>query len=77
MLVGRLKSWAMTSRPPRPPFTSGYRCRTGVTSMGSTTHLLEQGDIQSPIPGNGLGEPGKGYVRLALTVPQERAGERP
>ena len=42
--------------------------------MGFTTHLLEQAGIVT-IPGHGLGEPGEGYVRLALTVPKERLKE--
>jgi LL-diaminopimelate aminotransferase len=46
----------------------------GMTSLGFTTHLLEQAGIVT-IPGNGLGEPGEGYVRLSLTVPQERLQE--
>jgi LL-diaminopimelate aminotransferase len=44
------------------------------TSMSFTTHLLETAGIVT-IPGNGLGAPGEGYVRLALTVPKERMQE--
>jgi LL-diaminopimelate aminotransferase len=42
--------------------------------MSFTTHLLEQAGIVT-IPGMGLGAPGEGYVRLALTVPKERMEE--
>jgi LL-diaminopimelate aminotransferase len=46
----------------------------GLTSMAFTTHLLEKAGIVT-IPGNGLGKPGEGYVRLALTVSQARLEE--
>ena len=46
----------------------------GFDSMKFTTHLLEHAGIVT-VPGVGFGEPGEGFVRLALTVPKERLEE--
>ena len=64
----------MTSSPPKATFYVWLPVPPGFTSMAFTTHLLEQAGIVT-IPGNGLGTPGEGYVRLALTVPKERLEE--
>ena len=66
--------WAITRPKPTATFYVWLPVPKGLTSMGFTTHLLEQAGIVT-IPGNGLGEPGEGYVRLALTVPKERLQE--
>ena len=46
----------------------------GFDSMQFATHLLEHAGIVT-VPGVGFGEPGEGFVRLALTVPKERLEE--
>ena len=61
-------------KPPKATFYVWLATPQGLTSMGFTTHLLEAAGIVT-IPGNGLGTPGEGYVRLALTVPKERMEE--
>jgi LL-diaminopimelate aminotransferase len=45
-----------------------------MTSMQFAGHLLEQAGIVV-VPGIGFGDPGEGYVRLALTVGRERLEE--
>ena len=64
----------MTWRLPKATFYVWLPVPKGFTSMQFTTHLLEQAGIVT-MPGIGLGDPGEGYVRLALTVPKERLEE--
>ncbi len=74
ILVGGLKKLGYDVEPPKATFYVWLTTPPGFTSMAFTTHLLEQAGIVT-IPGNGLGAPGEGYVRLALTVPKERLEE--
>jgi LL-diaminopimelate aminotransferase len=74
ILVGGLQKLGYDVIPPKATFYVWLPVPQGLTSMGFTTHLLEQAGIVT-IPGHGLGEPGEGYVRLALTVPKERLEE--
>jgi LL-diaminopimelate aminotransferase len=74
ILVGGLQKLGFDVIPPQATFYVWLPVPQGMTSMGFTTHLLEQAGIVT-IPGHGLGEPGEGYVRLALTVPKERLEE--
>ncbi len=74
LLVGGLKRLGYDVEMPRATFYVWLAAPPGLTSMGFTTHLLEKAGIVT-IPGNGLGDPGEGYVRLALTVPRERLEE--
>jgi LL-diaminopimelate aminotransferase len=46
----------------------------GYTSQDFSTLLLEKAGIVCT-PGNGFGDSGEGYVRMALTVSKERMGE--
>jgi LL-diaminopimelate aminotransferase len=74
LLVTGLQKLGYDVIPPKATFYLWLPVPQGMTSRGFTTHLLEQAGIVT-IPGNGLGEPGEGYVRLSLTVPQERLQE--
>jgi LL-diaminopimelate aminotransferase len=74
LLVGGLKKLGYDLDFPKATFYVWLAVPPGMTSMGFTAHLLETAGIVT-IPGNGLGQPGEGYVRLALTVPQERLEE--
>lgn len=74
ILVGGLQKLGYDVIPPKATFYVWLPVPQGMTSMGFTTHLLEQAGIVT-IPGHGLGEPGEGYVRLALTVPKDRLEE--
>ena len=74
LLVGGLKKLGYDVEFPKATFYVWLAVPKGMTSMGFTTHLLEKAGIVT-IPGMGLGAPGEGYVRLALTVPKERMAE--
>jgi LL-diaminopimelate aminotransferase len=74
LLVGGLKQLGYDVELPQATFYVWLATPPGLTSMAFTTHLLEGAGIVT-IPGNGLGAPGEGYVRLALTVPKERMEE--
>ncbi|MFZ5451103.1 MAG: LL-diaminopimelate aminotransferase [Thermodesulfobacteriota bacterium] len=74
ILVGGLKKLGYDVEFPQATFYVWLAAPPGMTSMSFTTHLLEQAGIVT-IPGMGLGAPGEGFVRLALTVPKERMAE--
>jgi len=74
LLVGGLQKLGYDVELPKATFYVWLATPPGLTSMAFTAHLLEKAGIVT-IPGNGLGQPGEGYVRLALTVPQERLEE--
>ncbi len=59
---------------PKATFYVWMATPPGMTSMSFAAHLLEQAGIVV-IPGIGLGRPGEGYVRLALTVAKARLEE--
>ena len=71
LLVGGLQKLGYDVEFPKATFYVWLSVPPGLTSMGFTTHLLEQAGIVT-IPGMGLGASGEGYVRLALTVGKER-----
>ena len=74
LLVGGLKKLGYDVEFPKATFYVWLSVPPGMTSMSFTTHLLEKTGIVT-IPGMGLGAPGEGYVRLALTVPKDRLEE--
>jgi LL-diaminopimelate aminotransferase len=73
-LVAGLKKIGYDVTPPQATFYVWLPTPQGYTSMQFTSHLLEKAGIVT-VPGMGFGEPGEGYVRLALTVPKERLEE--
>lgn len=74
ILIKGLHKLGYEVEPPKASFYVWLPVPKGMTSVGFTTHLLERAGIVT-IPGNGLGTPGEGYVRLALTVPKGRIKE--
>ncbi|MBM4295589.1 MAG: aminotransferase class I/II-fold pyridoxal phosphate-dependent enzyme, partial [Deltaproteobacteria bacterium] len=74
ILVDGLKKLGYDVDKPKATFYVWMPVPPGMTSMSFAGHLLEQAGIVV-IPGIGLGQAGEGYVRLALTVPQERIEE--
>lgn len=74
ILVGGLKKLGYEVDLPKATFYVWLSVPPGMTSMGFTAHLLEGAGIVT-VPGVGFGAPGEGYVRLTLTVPQERLEE--
>lgn len=59
---------------PAATFYVWIRCPAGCDSMTTTRRLLAEADVVT-IPGIGLGKPGDGYIRAALTVSAERIAE--
>jgi LL-diaminopimelate aminotransferase len=74
LLVEGLKKLGYEVDTPKATFYVWLAVPPRMTSMGFASHLLERAGVVV-IPGIGLGEPGEGYVRLALTVPKERLEE--
>jgi LL-diaminopimelate aminotransferase len=74
VLVGGLKRLGYEVDTPKATFYVWLPTPKGFDSMGFTAHLLEQAGIVT-VPGMGFGEPGEGYVRLALTVAKDRLEE--
>jgi LL-diaminopimelate aminotransferase len=74
LLVGGLQELGYDVEFPKATFYVWLAVPPNMTSKSFTTHLLEKAGIVT-IPGLGLGAPGEGYVRLALTVPKERLEE--
>jgi len=61
----------------KPPLGSCYvwaPVPTGETSVAFADRLLDEAGV-FVAPGNGYGERGEGYVRLSLTVPDDRLAE--
>jgi len=59
---------------PKATFYLWIQVPKGYTSAEFTTVLLEQGGIVAT-PGNGFGEDGEGFIRMALTVDEKRLNE--
>jgi LL-diaminopimelate aminotransferase len=60
--------------PPRATFYLWIRVPKRYTSVQFAALLLEQGGIIAT-PGNGFGNEGEGYIRMALTVDEKRCKE--
>ncbi len=73
-LVEGLRSAGLDAPSPKATFYVWVPVPEGQTSAGFSSLLLEEAGIVST-PGNGFGEPGEGFVRMALTVPRERLEE--
>jgi LL-diaminopimelate aminotransferase len=59
---------------PKATFYLWIQVPKGYTSAQFTTLLIEKGGIVAT-PGNGFGEEGEGYIRMALTVNEKRLKE--
>lgn len=68
----REAGWPVTA--PQATFYVWAKCPPGVDSMTATSRVLDEADVVV-IPGAGFGPAGEGYVRLALTVPEQRTRE--
>jgi len=74
LMVAGLKKIGLGIEVPKATFYLWIECPKGYTSTQTTLHLLEQTGIVTT-PGNGFGDPGEGYFRISLTVPEERLKE--
>ncbi len=74
LMVEGLKKLGFRVEAPKPTFYLWVEFPKGFTSTQTTLHLLEKAGIVTT-PGNGFGQPGEGYFRISLTVPEERLEE--
>ncbi|MFO7605720.1 MAG: LL-diaminopimelate aminotransferase [Desulfurivibrionaceae bacterium] len=69
-----LAEMGIKADPPKATFYVWAEVPAGYDSAGFVAHLLEKTGIVCT-PGNGFGDPGEGYFRIALTVSKERLQE--
>ncbi len=73
-LVGALTKLGLRLRAPLASLYLWARVPEGTTSVQFATRLLEEAGVVVT-PGIGYGPSGEGYVRLSLTIPDERLEE--
>jgi LL-diaminopimelate aminotransferase len=73
-LVQGLQKLGIKATSPKATFYVWIEVPEGYTSSSFVAHLLEKAGIVTT-PGNGFGDPGEGYFRMALTVSRERIEE--
>ena len=73
LMVSGLREAGLEVEPSRATFYLWVRVPQGWTSTDITSRLLESGVVVTP--GNGFGEPGEGYFRIALTQTRDRLAE--
>ena len=74
LMIQGLRSIGLKVEPPKATFYLWIEVPPGYNSTRTTLHLLQQAGIVTT-PGNGFGDPGEGYFRISLTVPEERLEE--
>jgi LL-diaminopimelate aminotransferase len=74
LMVKGLQDVGFEVESPRATFYLWIRVPEGYTSSELTERLLEDAGLVVT-PGNGFGEPGEGYFRIALTQKRERLAE--
>lgn len=73
-LVAALRGLGLRVTPPKASLYVWARVPEGTTSVQFATRLLEEAGVVVT-PGVGYGPSGEGYVRLSLTIPDERLEE--
>jgi len=73
-LIGGLQQIGLHPEPPKATFYVWCPIPAAFKSKEFTALLLREAGIVTT-PGSGFGEPGEGYVRMALTVSKERIEE--
>jgi len=73
-LVEALRAMGLAVQPPRASLYVWARVPEGDTSMEFATRLLDDVGVVVT-PGVGYGAAGEGYVRLSLTIPDDRLEE--
>ena len=74
VLVKGLREIGLEVDLPKATFYLWFQVPRGFTSAQFATLLIEQAGIVAT-PGNGFGEAGEGYIRMALTVDEKRLKE--
>jgi LL-diaminopimelate aminotransferase len=73
-LVKVLNDIGLKARLPKASFYIWARIPDGYTSVDFTTELLDRANV-AVTPGTGYGGAGEGYIRLSLTLPDDRLDE--
>ena len=73
-LVSALRGMGLRVSPPKASLYVWARVPDGATSVQYATRLLDEAGVVVT-PGIGYGPSGEGYVRLSLTIPDERLEE--
>ena len=73
LMVKGLKDAGFSLEAPKATFYLWVRVPGGFTSADFVSRLLDKGVVVTP--GNGFGEPGEGYFRIALTKKRDRLEE--
>ena len=73
-LVTALRGLGLRVSPPKASLYVWARVPDGTTSVQYATRLLDEAGVVVT-PGTGYGPSGEGYVRLSLTLPDERLEE--
>ncbi|WDN88524.1 LL-diaminopimelate aminotransferase [Desulfosarcina sp. BuS5] len=74
LLVDGLRELGLTAKKPKATFYVWIDVPDGYTSSEFASHLLTKAGVVAT-PGNGFGTAGEGYIRMALTVDNERIKE--
>jgi LL-diaminopimelate aminotransferase len=74
IMVQGLRDAGFEVTPPKATFYLWVTVPQGYTSAQLATRFLEEAGVVVT-PGNGFGEPGEGYFRIALTQKKERLAE--
>ncbi len=74
VLIAGLRSIGLKAEPPKATFYVWCPIPAKYKSKEFTALLLREAGIVTT-PGSGFGDPGEGYVRMALTVSKERIEE--
>lgn len=74
VMVKGLREIGLGLEPPKATFYLWIQVPGGYTSAQFATLLIEKAGIVAT-PGNGFGETGEGYIRMALTVEESRLKE--
>ena len=74
LMVGALNDAGFEVESPKATFYLWIRVPQGYTSAQMASRLLEEAGLVVT-PGNGFGDPGEGYFRIALTQTKERLYE--
>lgn len=74
LLVGELAELGWQVTPPGGGIYLWMRIPGGFDSVGFSTHVLDRAGVFFT-PGNAYGPSGEGYVRISLTVPDDRIRE--
>ncbi|MEE9240391.1 MAG: LL-diaminopimelate aminotransferase [bacterium] len=74
VILEGLKKLGLQAAIPKATFYVWVKCPDGYSSSEFTAHLLKECGVVTT-PGNGFGKSGEGYIRMALTVPEDRLRE--